>query len=82
MIEEVLNNQTEITQVEKLTKDQKYYRRKKAKEKEMQEQLEKYSFLYKLLLGLVAGLIFCIWRKEGNEEKEKHTFPSPYIYTR
>jgi hypothetical protein len=85
-MEEILNNQPETTQFEKLTKDQRYYRKKKAKEKEKDEKLSLYSFLIWVLLGIVIGLLFHIWKREKEEEiekkEEKPTFPLPYIPVR
>jgi hypothetical protein len=82
-MEEILNNQPGTTQFEKLTKDQRYYRKKKAKEKEKDEKLSLYSFLIWILLGVIIGLLFHIWKREKEEEiekkEEKPTFPLPYI---
>ena len=82
-MEEILNNQSGTTQLEKLTKDQRYYRKKKAKEKEKDEKLSLYSFLIWVLFGVIIGLLFHIWKREKGEEiekkEEKPTFPLPYI---
>jgi hypothetical protein len=73
----------DTTQPEKLTKDQRYYRRKKAKEKEKDEKLSLYSFLIWVLFATVIGLVFHFWKKEKKEEiekkEEKPTFPLSYI---
>jgi cytoskeletal protein RodZ len=73
----------DTTQPEKLTKDQKYYRHKKLKEKEREEKLFLYSFLIWVLFATIIGLLFHIWKRErgGKIEKkeEKPTFQLSYI---
>uniref|UniRef100_A0A7C3SP60 Uncharacterized protein n=1 Tax=Dictyoglomus turgidum TaxID=513050 RepID=A0A7C3SP60_9BACT len=85
-MEEILNNQSGTTQLEKLTKDQRYYRKKKAKEKEKDEKLATYSSLSHFLLLVTIGLIGLLCyigksekKKEIEKKEEKPIFPLLYI---